>query len=148
MSASPMTEDRLLRHVIKQGDGCWWWMGATKGNGYGVASSFGRLAPVHRLSYEVFVGPIPDGLEIDHLCHTNDLTCNVGHACPHRRCVNPDHLEAVTHLENMRRGYWARITHCPKGHAYDATNTAVSRAGRRCRACDRINHAVRRRAMA
>jgi hypothetical protein len=77
--------------------------------------------PVHRWMYEYFNGPIPDGLEIDHLCKT-------------KRCVNPDHLEPVTHAVNMAR-YAATITHCPLGHAYTEENTLRKRKGRACRTC-------------
>lgn len=83
--------ERLLRHIAKR-RGCWIWIGYVAPNGYGYIN-VGKGIPrrVHRVSYEHFVGPIPDGLTIDHLC-ANVL------------CVNPDHLEAVTLQENKRRG--------------------------------------------
>jgi len=68
-------------------DGCWAWTGATAGPGYG---QFGRNGLAHRVAYERAFGPIPEGMEIDHLCRN-------------RRCVNPDHLDAVSHEENLRR---------------------------------------------
>ncbi len=79
---------------------------------------------VHRYVYELLVGPIPDGFDIDHLCRV-------------RNCVNPEHLEAVTHRENMLRGDTlaaanAAKTHCPKGHALDGRDTH----GRYCTTCD------------
>jgi hypothetical protein len=78
---------------------------------------------VHRAVYERYVGPIPPGLEIDHLCRV-------------RNCVNPAHLEAVTRGENVRR-QMAVITHCPQGHEYTTANTRVGRDRKRgCRRCD------------
>ena len=107
---------------------CWDWLGATI-IGYGV---FGRGPQklVHRLSYEIFVGPIPYGLQIDHLCRN-------------RSCLNPDHLEAVTGTENQYRsmsptGLNARKTHCKRGHPFDERNTRIGKDGsRNCRTCAR-----------
>lgn len=109
--------------------GCWLWTGASA-NGYGRFMLRRRQTLAHRFSYEYFIGPIPEGLQIDHLCRT-------------RGCVNPGHLEPVTPQENTLRGDTlpaanARKTHCPKGHPYDAENTVTSSLGRRtCRACNR-----------
>ena len=74
-------------------------------NGYSMITVEGRATPGHRLSYELFVGPIPEGLELDHLCRV-------------KGCYNPDHLEAVTHQENTRRRSLAKPlkTHCKRGH--------------------------------
>ena len=107
---------------------CWLWTAEyLMPNGYGqlgVGGAAGGMQYAHRVAYELLVGPIPDGLEIDHLCFV-------------RHCVNPDHLEPVTHAENVRRQK-ARITHCPQGHAYDAANTHIGKKGeRKCRACGR-----------
>lgn len=86
----------------------------------------GERKVVHRIAYELLVGPIPDGLQLDHLCRV-------------RNCVNPDHLEPVTGQENMRRGYFGTKTHCPNGHAYDEANTYIfsNTRGRhrQCRTC-------------
>lgn len=109
----------------------------------------GSLA--HRYAYTTEVGPIPHGLEIDHVCHTRDLSCKAGKHCLHRRCVNPAHLEPVTHAENNRRrhdlsevaaatiGARQRTkTHCPQSHEYTPENTYVDKRGsRNCRACRR-----------
>lgn len=107
---------------------CWLWTGVVGNSGYASTYSEGRRAGVHRLVYEVFWGPIPVGLELDHLCRN-------------RRCYNPWHLEPVTHAENMRRGdsAWginARKTHCIRGHPLAGENLVLRRNGaRRCRIC-------------
>src|SRR5262245_17929513 len=117
-----MTErDRFWNHVYKEpGEkACWLWEGAQYSNGYGMfrvsISKKKRRFLSHRYAYELLVGPIPIGLEIDHLCRVTS-------------CVRPDHLEPVTHRENVRRGYsWAGInskkTECPQGHPYTAKTT-------------------------
>jgi hypothetical protein len=108
---------------------CFLWTGRTT-KGYGVISIKGKETYVHRYMWEQMRGPIPAGLEIDHLCRVP-------------RCVNPQHLEPVTHTENLRRGNgWggrhARTTHCPKGHPYDEANTQYSQGQRKCAECHRV----------
>ncbi len=104
--------------VVKT-DGCWLWSGKID-KGYGRYNGRGA----HRVAYELTVGPIPSGLEIDHVCRTP-------------LCVRPDHLEPVTRLENMRRRY-ATYTACINGHQYDEANTYIMPRGYRdCRACIR-----------
>lgn len=89
--------------------------------------SDGTVVKAHRFSYETFTGPIPAGLELDHTCNRN---------C----CINPDHLEAVTHAENMRRRS-ERQTACRGGHRFDEANTYITAQGyRQCRVCDRDRH--------
>lgn len=117
---------------------CWIWTGYIDRRGYGHFSVSGEDTVVHRFAYQTFVGPIPAGLEIDHLCRV-------------RSCVNPDHLEPVTRRTNQRRGPATiatrnlRKTHCPAGHPYNSANTYLSRRGQRsCRVCHRNTERARR----
>lgn len=110
--------------------GCWLWAGNLNRGGYATLWVEGRRQSVHRVTYALAVGEISPGLELDHLCRT-------------RCCVNPAHLEPVTKLENVRRGFSpsavnARKSHCAAGHAYDQQNTYYySATARHCRACNR-----------
>lgn len=111
--------------------GCWLWEGSAVPRGYGTMTVAQTPRRVHVFVYEALVGPVPEGLELDHLCNTP-------------ACCNPAHLEPVTHAENVRRAA-ARRTHCPKGHAWTPENTyrRVHRNGavsRNCRACNREKH--------
>ena len=123
---------------------CWVWTGATtRRRGYGrIRVGGGEKMLAHRLAYEWFVGPIPEGLVLDHLCRNP-------------RCCNPQHLEAVDHRENCLRGTspWAqnaRKTHCANGHEFTPENTRISRGARDCRACkrERAARAVEERRLA
>lgn len=130
-------------------NGCWLWRGLLSEQGYGVYKNRGA----HRVMYEMYVDTIPDGLTLDHLCHSNSADCPGGKTCFHRRCVNPSHLEPVSGEENTRRGnhkgkgeHIARVqrekTHCPQAHEYNEANTRydyTSTKGvraRRCKICD------------
>ena len=110
-------------------DSCWFWTGGCTGNGYGAIQVGSRMLRAHRLVYEFFIGLIPPGLTIDHLCRNT-------------KCVNPSHLEAVTNKDNVLRGVGvtaenARKERCPEGHHYDLLNTHIDPTGRRhCRACN------------
>lgn len=134
-----LKEDEFHRFMDKvahePNSGCWLWLGTTAGAGYGVfhlrrdGKRFSKYA--HRLSYEMNVGPIPEGLEIDHKCRV-------------RTCLNPHHLEAVTHRENMLRGetivaLCSQKTHCVHGHEFTPENTAYTKSRKRvCIECRRI----------
>lgn len=103
------TEPRARRfwaQVDKRGpDECWPWKGHVQPNGYGTFGMKGTRS-AHRIAYIYAAGPIPRGLVLDHLCHTRERdTCRDNEACPHRRCVNPAHLEAVPRRENIARGH-------------------------------------------
>ncbi len=143
--------DRFLAHVDKRGtDECWPWTGGGDGNGYGhfrVGCAEG-LQRAHQFAYGLWVGPVPAGLELDHTCHGRDTSCRGGPTCPHRRCVNPAHLEPVTMVENQRR---KRKLTCKWGHPYTPENTNhLKGGGRQCRTCNRercrIWYQVHRRA--
>lgn len=134
--------ERLMRHVSVSSDGCWLWTGALAGGGYGKGWSNGRTVLAHRWAYQLLVGAVPEGLELDHLCRV-------------RRCVNPEHLEPVTASVNVLRSTGPAVagrhnaikTHCPQGHPYDEANTYISPSGgRSCRTCSAARSAARWRA--
>lgn len=110
---------------------CWLWVASIDKGGYGQFYDGTRLVQAHRYAYELMVGPITGGLEIDHQCHNKDTNCRAGNNCLHRRCVNPEHLEPALHKINSQRGRAAQIrreqggqlTRCPQGHPYDDNNT-------------------------
>lgn len=134
------------RLVLDEETGCLLWPGALT-NGYGRVGWHEAGRPVygftHRIMYEADVGPIPGGMDLDHLCHDPSV-CQPAIAtdCPHRRCGRSDHLEPATRQTNLLRGGTvaaarAAILMCPQGHLYDETNTIIDRLGRRqCRACN------------
>lgn len=117
-------------------NGCWLWTAYCDSLGYGrIVGGEGqpRSAYAHRVSYELFIGKIPDDMEIDHLCRN-------------RSCVNPVHLEAVPHHTNVLRGKAptaanAQKTHCKRGHSFTPENTGVVHNRRYCKTCNR-EHAI------
>lgn len=125
--------ERLEARIIKT-DHCWFWLGSMNRDGYGmigVTTDKGRKTRLaHRVSYETFVGPIPDGKVLDHLCRN-------------RACIRPDHLEPVLQEVNVRRGAsMERGTHCGNGHEFTRANT------RWVRVCVACAEASRRRSKA
>ncbi len=136
--------ERLLSRVVIDLDGpkpvdeapCWTWTGKVSKDGYG----YYRDMPAHQLVYEQMSGPVlDDSLELDHLCRN-------------RSCVNPAHLEPVTHPENCRRSSAGEVnrarmlaqTHCVRGHEFTPENTKLTRRQRKCRQCIREDSAAAR----
>ena len=145
-SASPVQE-RLRAQSVRDG-ACLRWTGTHTPKGYGHISIEGKTRQVHRVVYELTVGPIPKGLEIDHLCHVRD-------------CIEIAHLEPVTHAENIRRRRPGSRRppppdRCPRGHLFTPENTLWTRrcAGpdpdrkyRKCRSCKRVLNASYKKRM-
>ncbi|MFI5649963.1 HNH endonuclease signature motif containing protein [Streptomyces anulatus] len=144
------TEERLLADAVPAWGGCILRTSGIDRDGYSlIREGSGKTRRAHRVAYELLVGPIPSGLHLDHLCHTEDASCPGGPACLHRRCINPRHLDPVTNAENAARSVNARKTHCTNGHEFTAANTRIDRGHRVCRACDRessLRYKARRRA--
>lgn len=114
--------DRLMTHIVlNPATGCWHWTGYVRKAGYGIINirRNGKNYPrhAHRVAYETFRGPVPEGMQVDHLCRRRD-------------CINPSHMEVVTPGENTRRGIVAEVqrqrhakrTHCKNGHLLSADN--------------------------
>ncbi|CCA55433.1 MULTISPECIES: HNH endonuclease signature motif containing protein [Streptomyces] len=123
--------ERFEEQVGKSPNGHWVWAGVLS-NGYGNFWDGIRKVPAHRWAYEYWVGPIPAGMQIDHLCRI-------------RQCVNPEHLEPVTPRENVLRsdsppGLSYRTGRCKHGHEMTPENTSFNKAGsRQCKACRRAS---------
>jgi len=115
---------------VKKTNNCWLWTATKTQGGYGKFYFRQEMGLAHRFSYEIFKGDIPKKLTIDHLCK-NTL------------CVNPEHLEAITQKENVKRGLTGKIkhynskkTHCSKGHPFSGYNLIIYRNYRKCRTCN------------
>lgn len=130
-------QERFWEKVDRRGDDeCWPWLAALSDKGYGMFNAtFSGTGVAHRIAYMLLIGPVPDGLVLDHLCRV-------------RHCVNPSHLEPVTAEENTSRGIRATQTHCKRGHEFTAENTERRPNGTRsCVTCVTTVHnpnAVRR----
>lgn len=123
-------KERILNKSIPEPNtGCWLWTESLDSGGYGRIRINGVLVSSHRAAYRIFVGEVPSGMELDHLCRV-------------RSCCNPDHLEAVTPKENVARGDLWKVnglkTHCPRGHEYSKNNTYSYKRKRNCRKCNNI----------
>ncbi|MEU3160041.1 HNH endonuclease signature motif containing protein [Streptomyces griseoincarnatus] len=126
----PQLPERFWNKVTEAQGGCWLWSAETDRDGYGRFKVNGVKQAAHHVAYQLLVGPIPSGLQLDHLCRV-------------RNCVQPAHLEPVTNRVNALRGRGptavnATKTHCPQGHPYSPENTRERPCVRRmCRTCDR-----------
>lgn len=125
IATNPMRHlNRILQSVKWTSSGCWVYWAKPNAGGYARIQRHGKVIYVHRFTYSMLRGPIPEGFHLDHLCRVT-------------ACCNPWHLEVVTPEENRRRQA-AAITHCPEGHPYDEANTYIKPDGNRnCKACKR-----------
>lgn len=133
-----------LRHLddarANGGSGCWLWPGPMWPTGYGRCNGpDGEVVP-HRLAWKTWVGPIPEGMTIDHLCHTKAFTpCVIGVKCQHRRCVNPAHMELVSRRENSRRMHRHLPSgKCKHGHSHAEHGRRTPRGSWQCGECARL----------
>jgi hypothetical protein len=127
---------RLRDRVQFAANGCWIWTLSKQRGGYGLVRwGGGNMKKAHRVFYELLVGPIPDGYQLDHTCHNRDDNCAGGLTCGHRACVNPEHLEPVTGKVNSLRGKsqmaeYARRETCECGAEF-----SQNKRGRFCYPC-------------
>ena len=154
MDFTPSDIVRFWSKVDRSADNCWPWKVSTRA-GYGQFGLAGKTPRAHRVAYELWVGPIPAGKTLDHLCHTADTSCPGGATCPHRRCCRPEHLEPIERGANVLLGRGIQAINalraeCIHGHPFTPENTRVRRptkslpnGGRSCRTCDRALEARR-----
>lgn len=153
-------EQRFVLNLERSGDGCLLWTASCTKNGYGQFYVDGKTVTAHRWWYEHEVGPVPVGLELDHTCHDPKLCVGKGDDCPHRKCVEPSHLEPVTPRENRLRATGGKHkprarpsqyqgnglgrgsvnalkTECKHGHEFTEENTYINpgTGARGCRTC-------------
>ena len=141
-------KERFLSHVkVLSQQECWPWLAHHSPKGYGYFNFEGKNIQSHRISYMLFIGPLPEGKEVDHLCRN-------------RICQNPWHLQAVTHIVNLHRRIGSRKgTHnrlkrplkafCLKGHPFDESNTYIDKYGhRQCKMCKRERNKLAKRKIA
>lgn len=121
----------LIAEKITPSSECWIWTASRKQNGYAQYNTGGRNWNAHRLVYLLAGGQLGSDEELDHICGV-------------RHCVNPRHLEPVTHLVNVQRAS-AKVTACPRGHRYTPENTYTWRGCRSCRTCRRARNSRRSR---
>lgn len=123
IDGSPL--ERFHSKYVVTADGCWQWVASKNRDGYGKLALEGGWVLAYKWFFEGINGAVPTGFELDHTCRN-------------RACVNPAHLEQVSHEENMRRGKWAQRTHCKNGHALTGDNVHMrpNRRGRICRSCN------------
>ncbi|GIH63977.1 HNH endonuclease signature motif containing protein [Microbispora siamensis] len=143
-SADPLTIRRFATKVVVLKNGCWKWTGATNARPTkaprGLFWIGARFQTAYRWAWEALNGPVPDGLELDHYRYPDD-------GCIGPLCANPQHVEPVTHRENVLRGSGptaqnARKTACAAGHPFDRVGT---KGGRYCSICKRVRDRARRR---
>lgn len=148
-------EERFWKYTDRRRDyECWPWTAAVNAKGYGLYNRNSKSIFAHRFAYEFLVGPIPSGKVLDHACHNAAFEqgkCMGGRGCPHRRCVNPAHLDVVTPRQNSLRGNGpsanaSRKTRCVWGHPFNTENTRYEKTGeRRCLSCVRRRNSNRDR---
>ena len=129
------------RSIPEPNTGCWLWLGSVSQDGY---SQVGKPPwSGHRIAFEVKHGPVPEGMEVDHICRV-------------RCCVNPDHMQPLTHYDNLIKSYRkvspnSLKTHCPKGHPLDGENLRLKKTStrlgvsRQCKACERDRYQAKRK---
>lgn len=136
---------RFATKIEVQPNGCHRWISPPDKDGYGRFGAGGKTYRAHIYAWVQEHGPLPDGLQLDHVCHNTDPDCPGGRACLHRLCVNIDHLALGTTRDNLRASRHtiasknAAKTHCKRGHEFTPENTMRVKDGRyrACRTCYR-----------